>query len=199
MLVRLDATLRNPTLSFNCFSANSNCCWSCWYFCVALPWKTMSWQTGRELTWWNLTMKKKSSSSPQVSASHQPQQKESISSHLWKKGVSSCSQLWGFSVFKKGYPSTNFRRGYENLASTPNLQPLNIPLNISSPQEKDQPVVHESEAMDPSKFPRCSNGSSATIFGFWGGRIFGPIHSVWKTDLVGGLFVVWWFTYSILN
>lgn len=31
--------------------------------------------------------------------------------------------------------------------------------NPLSPQAKDQPVVHESEAMDPSRFPRCSSGS----------------------------------------
>lgn len=180
MLVSLDVTQKhlNPTLSFNCFSANSNCCWSCWYFCVALPWKTMS----SRVTW---LLVEKSSSSRFQHLQHPSTKRVHI--FPFGKGVSSSSQLWdwGFQKMEK--------KNIHHSKSQPN--PL-------SPQAKDQPVVHESEAMDPSRFPRCSSGSSAaTRYG--AGGFTSPIRNQRgkSLDLVFGWWIVvgLWFTYSILN
>lgn len=193
----------NPNLSFNCFSANSNCCWSCWYFCVALPWKTMS-----SRTW----LVEKSSSSLHLSESstclhktirpYLPFGKGGIP-HL-PKFVAKVFQKNGdhpptFSgVFVRKFNLPIFGRKnctqqtHHSESSAKKHQLLRQRINLLSMNLK--PWIHQG-FLDAQAAPRCLGGFThrwkrgnlwISMF-FFGGF------------LVGGFLVGLWFTYSILN
>ena len=176
----------NPTLSFNCFSANSNCCWSCWYFCVALPLKN-------HVLAGHVVAGTRRALAHDFSIFSIPPQNESISSLLEKEFP---HPNFGIEVFKKWYwSSTNFKeKSFQSaIKIQKNGEKKNIHHSKSQPNPllsaKDQPVVHESEAMDPSRFPRCSSGLLKAATRYGAGGFTSPIRTnggnLWISFLVG--------------